>query len=548
MTIPTNNIYTEKTEVLYGIEKIADAMRQFLLNVKSRVSTCVEGTSLNVALQTYVRNMADVKSRDVKVRFVTEVTKENLIYCKELMRIAELHHLDGIKANFAVSEGEYLSNSLLQGSAAEPQLIYSNAKTIIEQHQYLFDTLWDKAIPAEQKVREIEEGVEHEFLEIITDREKAAEIVVDLAKSVKKEALLFLPVSKAMNRMNRIGLVDYLIAASKSKGALIKIICPLTDENLEIVKGICKEAPDVRILEGNISTYSMFIVDGARLFSAEAKKPYADEFSEAIGFPIYSNSRHTVEVFKSFFELLWNENTLIADLKVRDKMQNEFINIASHELKTPTQAILSFSELLLTYPERREEFISGIRRHVTRLQRLSNDIVVLTRIESQSLKLNKEWFDLNEIMNNLINHFRTQISHGDAIQLLSVQPKKEEPILVEADREKIHQVISNLIDNALKFTKEGTISVTLEKKEARDGKKEVNISIRDTGTGISPEILPQIFLKFTTKSFAGIGLGLVVSKGIIEAHGGKIWAANNADTGKGATFHFSLPLSKPNTA
>lgn len=548
MTIPTNNIYTEKTEVLYGIEKIADAMRQFLLNVKSRVSTCVEGTSLNVALQTYVRNMADVKSRDVKVRFVTEVTKENLIYCKELMRIAELHHLDGIKANFAVSEGEYLSNSLLQGSAAEPQLIYSNAKTIIEQHQYLFDTLWDKAIPAEQKVREIEEGVEHEFLEIITDREKAAEIVVDLAKSVKKEALLFLPVSKAMNRMNRIGLVDYLIAASKSKGALIKIICPLTDENLEIVKGICKEAPDVRILEGNISTYSMFIVDGARLFSAEAKKPYADEFSEAIGFPIYSNSRHTVEVFKSFFELLWNENTLIADLKVRDKMQNEFINIANHELKTPTQAILSFSELLLTYPERREEFISGIRRHVTRLQRLSNDIVVLTRIESQSLKLNKEWFDLNEIMNNLINHFRTQISHGDAIQLLSVQPKKEEPILVEADREKIHQVISNLIDNALKFTKEGTISVTLEKKEARDGKKEVNISIRDTGTGISPEILPQIFLKFTTKSFAGIGLGLVVSKGIIEAHGGKIWAANNADTGKGATFHFSLPLSKPNTA
>jgi two-component system, OmpR family, sensor histidine kinase VicK len=164
------------------------------------------------------------------------------------------------------------------------------------------------------------------------------------------------------------------------------------------------------------------------------------------------------------------------------------------------------------------------------------------------LKLNKEWFDLNENMNSLINHFRTQIYIGDAIQLLSVQPKKEEPILVEADREKIHQVISNLIDNALKFTKEGIISVTLEKKEAYDGKKEVIVSIRDSGTGIGPEILRQIFSKFTTISFADIGLGLVVSKGIIEAHGGKIWAENNADTGKGATFYFSLPLSKPNPA
>jgi two-component system sensor histidine kinase VicK len=548
LTIPSNNIYTEKTEVLYGFEKIAEATRHFLLNINNKLSTCVEGTSLSVALQTYLRNMTDTKRRNVKVRFVTEVTKDNVLYCKQLMRVAELHHLDGIKANFAVSEGEYLNNSLLEGSAGTPQLIYSNVKTIVEQQQYLFNTLWEKGIPGEQKVKEIEEGIEHEFLEIITDREKAAEIVVDLAKSIKKEALLFLPVSKAMNRMDRIGLFDYLMATSKSNGALIKIICPLTGENLDIVKRICNEAPDITILDGNISTYSMFIVDSARLFSAEAKKPSAEEFSEAIDFPIYSNSKHTVEVFKSFFELLWKENTLIADLKVRDKMQDEFINIASHELKTPTQAILSFSELMLTYPERTEEFIWGIRKHANRLQRLSNDIVILTRIESQSLNLNKSRFDLNENLNELINSFRTQVSHGDAIPVSLDQPKKAEPIIVEADRERIHQVISNLLDNARKFTNEGAISVTLDKTEALDGKEEVIISIRDSGTGLTSEIVSQIFSKSTIKSFAGIGLGLIVSKAIIEAHGGKIWAENNVDTGKGATFHFSLPISNPDLA
>ena len=547
MTIHTNNIYTEKTEVLHGFEKIAEGSSQFLLNIKNILNVCVEGTSLGATLQAYMENVADFKNRNVKIRFVTEVTKENLHFCQQLMRVAELHHLEGIKADFAVSDGEYITDPVPQKSVGIPQLIYSNVKTIVEQHQYLFDTLWDKAIPAEEKIREIQEGIEHEFLEIITDREKAAEIVVDLAKSVKKEALLFLPVSKAMNRMDKIGLFDYLIAASKNNEALVKIICPLTSENLEIVNGIRKEAPDVRILDGNISTYSMFIVDGSRLFSAEAKNPFAELFSEAIDFPIYSNSKHTVDLFRSFFELLWRESTLIADLRVRDKMQNEFINIASHELRTPTQAILSFSELMLAYPERSEEFIWSIRRHVNRLQRLSNDIVILTRIQSQSLKLNKESFDLNGEMKFLVNQFRNQIPRGNPVQLLIVKSGKEEPILVNADKDKIRQVISNLMDNALKFTNEGTVSVALIKKDIISGEQEVIVSISDSGNGLTPELMPLISTKHTI-SFAKIGLGLAVSKGILEAHGGRVWAENNSDSdndknAKGATVYFSLPLS-----
>jgi signal transduction histidine kinase len=123
---------------------------------------------------------------------------------------------------------------------------------------------------------------------------------------------------------------------------------------------------------------------------------------------------------------------------------------------------------------------------------------------------------------------------------------------VEADKERITQVMTNLLNNAVKFTKEstsgsdddggGTISITAaEKKE--NGQNAVLVTVKDTGTGIDPEILPSLFTKFTSKSYQGTGLGLFISKNIIEAHGGKIWAQNNPD-GKGATFIFSLPISK----
>jgi two-component system sensor histidine kinase VicK len=550
LTVATNNNNAENTEILYGFQNLTNSITQLISNVKNKVSTCVDAPSLGVALQTY-RKMLEGKSRDIKVRFVTEVTKDNLHYCKQLMTIAELRHIDGIKANFAVSETEYLTSSLLHGSNAVPQLIYSNVQTIVEQQQYLFETLWEKAIPAQQVIREIEEGIEREFLEIITEPGKATEIVLSLAKSIGEEALLFLPVSKAMNRMNRIGLFTHLIAASKENGASIKIICPLDSENSETVKTICSSAPDIRILNGNVSTYSMFVVDGTRLFSAEAKRPDAEDFSEAIEFPIYSNSKHTVEVFKSFFELLWKESTLIEELKIHDKMQNEFINVASHELKTPTQSILAFSELLLTHPEKAEEFIHRIQKQANRLQKLTINMVDLTRIESRSLMLNKEYFNLNECIHEIINHFRTQTFNENKIKLLFIEPKGENPVFVYADKEGINQVISNLIDNSLRFTEEGTVSLILEKNEGKEegeegrGNGEVIVSLRDTGAGIDQEIFSQIFSKFVTKSTEGMGLGLFVSKGIIEAHGGRIWAENNVDIGKGGTFRFTLPVLEP---
>ena len=124
---------------------------------------------------------------------------------------------------------------------------------------------------------------------------------------------------------------------------------------------------------------------------------------------------------------------------------------------------------------------------------------------------------------------------NDKVKLFSYKPKHE--VFIEADKERIIQVISNLLNNAIKFTEEGIIFVSTKVKENR--KKEVFVTIKDTGQGIHPDILPRLFSKFASKSFQGTGLGLFISKSIVEAHGGKIWAENNSD-GKGATFTFSL--------
>jgi signal transduction histidine kinase len=233
-------------------------------------------------------------------------------------------------------------------------------------------------------------------------------------------------------------------------------------------------------------------------------------------------------------------------LKINDKMQKEFINVASHEIKTPTQALLGYSELLQSHPEKRDEISQAIFRNADRLHRLTNNILDVTRIESQTLKLNKEQFNLTDLISIVVEDFKNDIQKkGSNIKLLY---EPDHHLILEADKGRVTQVISNLLNNAIKFTNRdsGTISIATTiiqpMQNSNDSDKKVLVSIKDDGTGIDPEILPRLFTKFATNSeTGGTGLGLFISKSIVEALGGTIWAENNAD-GKGATFYFSIPL------
>jgi signal transduction histidine kinase len=346
-----------------------------------------------------------------------------------------------------------------------------------------------------------------------------------------------------------------------------------------------------------LATQSPIFIDGVPMFSIQLVTPISQIYSQInqvlfaermkmlsllggtsaavvvlIVFLIKWSSSLDIEVRRRTTELNDSNERLalaIDRLKNQEKMQKEFINVAAHELRTPIQPILGLSEILRSRLSKGQEWqgrdlLDIIIRNAKRLQRLAEDILDVTRIESQSLKLKKELFDLNQIASQSVEDHRNQItsSYRDStdndkhISLVFV-PDNEE-ILIEADKSRISQVISNLLSNAIKFTKlektedakittrdndVKTILVTVAKDNLE---KEAIVGIRDAGIGIDPEIIPRLFSKFASKSFEGTGLGLFISKSIIEAHGGKIWAENNESNGycDGATFRFTLALYK----
>lgn len=537
----------EFTQVFHGVDIVMNTILQFLHQTEGRIDACVDYTRPSLAIDILVLKEAFLaaKNRGVKLRYITEITRDNIFYCKQLMTMVdELRHLDAIKGNFYVSETGYLAPATFhEAGKSAAQAIYSNVKEIIEHQKYVFETLWSKTVSAEQRIREIEEGNEPEFFDVIIDNVKASQVLNDMTKSVKKEALILLPNDKALVRIDRLGIVDSLLKAS-GNGATVKIICPLTEENSMIQKKISKNSPDIRILDSNISSYGMYIIDRERFLRAELKKPGADNFSDAIGLVVYSNRRITVDSFQSIFELLWNEHTLIEELRKTDRMQKEFIGIAAHELKTPIQAILGMSGLLKYYPERTDEVIEVIRRNAVRLKRLSTNILDVTRIESQTLKLDKERFNIRDLIPNIMEDYKERIQNNTNGKVRLIYDNDDSinnhPIVIEADKERIVQIISNLLSNSIQFTSEGYISLEMATKVVDN---EVTVTIRDTGIGINPEIMSRLFSKFVTRSQQGTGLGLFISKNIIEAHGGKIWAENNTLDGRGTTFSFTLPLA-----
>ena len=231
-------------------------------------------------------------------------------------------------------------------------------------------------------------------------------------------------------------------------------------------------------------------------------------------------------------------------LEINDKMQREFINVAAHELRTPIQPILGLSQILHSREgniEEYKDFLNVILRNANRLHRLTEDILDVTKIESQTLNLRKEILNINEIIPDIINDVKSQIQihNPDKLQIVFSQPK--EPVFIEADKIRLYQIITNLLNNAIKFTPEGIVSVDTYIKD----NNEAVVRIKDNGIGIHPEIFPRLFTKFATRSDTGTGVGLFISKSIVEAHGGKIWAENNPD-GRGATFYFTLPIAPPN--
>ncbi len=269
---------------------------------------------------------------------------------------------------------------------------------------------------------------------------------------------------------------------------------------------------------------------------------------------------NSIKNIKKQDELIKELKKANEELKYKDQLKNEFINVAAHEMKTPIQPIISVAELLrreeINNIEKDKKFLDIIFRNAKRLIQLAEDILDVTRIESGSLFLKKEKFNLKEMITEILREYEQKIvvENKKNIKLFYESDNKNNEIIIEADRNRLSQVVYNLLNNAINFTNEGSITVIVERKKDDDNNNnyndEIRISIKDTGTGVHPEILPKLFTKFATKSMTGgTGLGLFISKNIIEMHGGKIWATTNnkekdgrEEECVGSTFTFSLPV------
>jgi len=551
--ISSQDNHSKKTEVLYGEENIMNSILQFLSG-EDRIDACGDSNAPAFVLKVYKKLMVNAKNEHggIRLRFLTDIDSENINDCKELMKFAEVvRHVEGIKANFAVRNTDYIgiatSNAEIQ-SSIQSHIIYSNVKGIIDQQQYLFNSLWDKSIPAEQRIEEIERGVQAEFFEIINDTKRISEILIDLAKSVVNEVVLLLPNDRALIRIDRLGVVDSLLEASRN-GAVIKIICPLSEENKPIQKKIFNASPNVKLIDGSNSQHGLYIIDSIKFLRVELVKPEAESFLDAIGFAIYSNNKRSADLYRWMFELLWNERVINLESKKANRMQKEFMNVAAHELRTPIQPIVGLAHLLRYEKEymkgKEQESLDVIIRNAERLQRLAENILDASRIESQRLTLRKVRFELNDLLFSIVQNYYKEstnsASSGKDVSVLYEPPN--ENIVVEADKERISQVVRNIIGNALEFTSEGTVLVTLrkERQQENEGRQIAVVAVTDSGCGIDPAIVPRIFEKFVTRSDKGTGLGLFVSKSIIQAHEGRIWVQNNTEGEKGTTFCFTLP-------
>ena len=265
----------------------------------------------------------------------------------------------------------------------------------------------------------------------------------------------------------------------------------------------------------------------------------ASYFINIIGFALSSvqyNSR-----LREKNELL---NQQYQKMKESEKAKSTFINIVAHEFRNPVQPIIGLADVMSSKlkDEEHRELLEIIMRNANRLKRLTNNLLDVTKIESQSLELDKEKLNLNdlilEVLKDYVDKQKTQMVK------IVYDFKNIDDVIIEADRDRVAQVICNLLDNALKFTQASQMIFLIvdKKKDKEEGKEQVIVSVKDTGNGISKEVLPNLFSKFTTgDSSSGTGLGLYICKNIIQAHEGKIWAENEPD-GKGAIFRFALPV------
>jgi signal transduction histidine kinase len=565
-----------ETRLMDNSEEIVKEISRLIAN-SNELATCLTSGGMQYSHKYFFDIKKKLLDKQKKgghkgLRCVTNIDNEKVI---DIVKIyldydIEVKHVKNLPPmSFGVSDKEIaVTIEKMEGGRVVQSLLISNEPLYLKHFSSIFEELWRNGTDAADRISELEQGTEPARIEIIESPRKAVELAHNLVKAAKYEVLRIYPSLNAFRRQVHIGAMQ-LFREAVQNGVKVRILIPADRQQIiQVVSEVELSLPqiDIRSIDKSLETHiGIIVTDRKDSLIIELRDDTKENYYEAAGLAAYSNSKPIALSYASIFDSLWKQGELYEQLQAYSTAQKDFINIAAHELRTPIQPILSLSQVLISQKgnkEQYEEQLHVINRNAKRLQILVEDILDITRIESHTLNLKKERVNLNQVILNVMAEFEDQIrkdqNKNAKIKLLAVLAteaipfnKKEakehegnnQNVFVDVDKERIAQVMFNLLNNAIKFTQEGSITISVAEKEETD-KKIVIVSVKDTGRGIEAEMLPRLFTKFVSNSErGGTGLGLFISKSIIEAHGGKIWAENNSD-GKGAIVSFNLPVSK----
>jgi two-component system, OmpR family, sensor histidine kinase VicK len=487
------------------------------------------------------------------IRWIMRIEKDSVNLVKKFLRLGvNIRHVKNLAPiNFAVSkDGLIAAVEEMNGGGMVQNLLASNEGSYIKHFSSMFEQLWKEGIDARYRIKDIEEKVGIAEIEIIRNPVDSIGRGWNMVSSARKEINIMFSSTNALKRQIEMGVLPLLKKASERQNVSIRMLLPSSDRSEQVIEQTKSSVPkiDIRTVSPNLETkITIVLVDSKQCLLVELKDDKQSTSYDAVGISTYSISDTIISSYLAVFESFWRQAELFEKMKEVEKLQKDFINMAAHELRNPIQPIIGFSELLYSKIVNQEQrrLLDEVILNARRLERLARVMLDVTRIENNSLVLTKEIVDIGNVVGETVVSYNRKLEDknveikGQNAEELVVTHEGIKSINATIDKVRIMQVLYNILDNAISFTQEGKIRVIL-KKQKLDQQNFLIISVRDMGRGIDPEMSSKLFTKFASKSNLGTGLGLFISKGIVEAHGGVIWAENNPD--RGATFSFSLPI------
>ncbi len=547
----------QETRILDNQDEIIKQMIH-LSEISSGLSVVSNHGGLQLTYNSFLQQCKNVLEKQKRgegegIRWIMGIEKDSVKLVKKFLKLGvKIRHVKNLAPiNFAVSKSGLVATveEMKRGGMIQ-NLLTSNERSYIKHFTSMFEQLWKEGVDARYRIKDIEEKVGIAEIEIIRNPVDSIARGWDMVRSARKEIDVLFSSSNALKRQITMGALALLKNASEKQKVKIRMLLPSSDKSEELIEQTKSNVPkiNIRTISASLETkISILVVDSRQCLILELKDDKQNSSYEAVGLSTYSISPTIISSYLAVFESFWRQAELFERMKEVELLEKDFVNIAAHELRNPIQPIIGFSELLYSKIDNQEHrrLLDEVILNAKRLERLARLMLDVTRIENNSLVLTREVVDASRILKDIVDSYNHKLEEKNAeinnenTKLIIIQ-KGIKNINASIDRVRITQVFCNILDNAVSFSHEGKIHV-ISKVEKQNGQHFLIISVKDTGPGIDPEILSKLFTKFASKSDMGTGLGLFISKGIVEAHGGKIWAENNPD--RGATFSFSLPIN-----